>query len=59
MLLVLEYGRTVARKVPIFLHLNNQLVVISLILLIARFRTLYVQFYTFLTRPAKTIQVKE
>jgi len=47
MLLILEYSRTVAKKVPIFLHLNNQLVAISLILLIVQFRTLYVQFYTF------------
>jgi len=48
MLLVLEYSRTVARRVPVFLHLNNQLIAIYLILLIVRFRTLYVQFYTFL-----------
>jgi hypothetical protein len=48
--LVLEYRRTPARKIPIFLHLNNQLVAISLILLIVRFRTLYVQFY--LTKTA-------
>jgi hypothetical protein len=31
MLLVLEYCRTVARNVPIFLHFNNQLVAIFLI----------------------------
>jgi hypothetical protein len=47
MALVSEYGRRIARKVPVFLHLNNQLVAISLILVIVRFRTLYVQFYTF------------
>jgi len=47
MLLVLEYGRIVARKVPVFLYLNNQLVASFLSLLTVRFRTPYVLFYTF------------
>ncbi len=47
MLLVSEYGRTIARKAPVFLHLYNQSVAIYLNLLIVRFRTLYVLFFTF------------
>jgi len=58
MLLVLEYSRTVARKVPVFLHINNQLIAIYLILLIVRFRTLYVQFYTFLLLDIPLVLIK-
>ena len=31
--LVLEYGRSVSRKMPVFLHVNNQFVAISSILI--------------------------
>jgi hypothetical protein len=46
MRLVLEYGQPAAKKVPILSRPNNQLDAISLIVLIVRFRTLHVPFYT-------------
>ena len=32
---------------PVLLRVNNQCVVVRLVLMIVRFRTYYVQFYTF------------
>jgi len=60
MLCVLEYSSTVAKKEPVFLQINNQPVAISLIVLIVRFRTRCVQFYTFflLDTPPALIKCK-
>jgi len=49
MLLILDCCSSITRKVPIFLQINNQPAAIYFILFIVRFRTLSVQFYTFLS----------
>ena len=56
--LVSGFSRTIARKVPVFLHLNYQSVAIFLILLIVRFRTLHVQFYAFFILDLLTMLIK-
>jgi len=53
--LILKFSQTIARKMPVFLGVNNQLLDIFLDSLIVRFRTVGVQFYTFLFYPGQLL----